>query len=209
MNDLDTLLRSADPGRTSPHARDAAERLAATAPLLATTAPDDRSAGRRVTRPVLVTAVGGALVLTGGLAVAAPSLLDLFGAGSPVVETVELEVPGGSCSVFLNVVPADGAVHADSSGGETSGGSAETFDQAEFDAVEAFLRTHDWSDVMAEAAPFGGTSVTSDGSEGGTVEGSFTSVKEPVEEVLAAHGLNATGSAILVESAECGAGTLP
>jgi hypothetical protein len=213
MDDLTTLLHDADPGHVSTAAGAAAEELASAAPLLAETAPDDRRTGLHATRPVLVGAVVGGLVLTGGLAAAAPSLIDLFSDDSPVVTSVEFEVPSGaaeaSCSLFLNVVPADGQVHADSSGGETSGGSPETFDQAELDAVETFLRTHDWSDVIAEVAPFDGTTVTSDELGGTSLEGSFTSIKDAVEEALAAEGLNASGSAILVETSQCGVGDLP
>ncbi|MBN0038923.1 hypothetical protein JN535_01890 [Cellulosimicrobium cellulans] len=51
--------------------------------------------------------------------------------------------------------------------------------------------------------------MTSDGAGGTTLEGGFTSIKDAVEEVLAQVRLNASGSAILVETAQCGVGDLP
>lgn len=212
MPDLDHLLHAADPADLTPGAGQEARALATHAAALGTepgAAPGAEPRRRRVARPALIGAVAGALVLTGGVATAAPALLDFFGADSPVVSTVRFDVPGAdaSCSVYLNVVPADGTTYTDDSGLDAGGGSAATFDRADFDAVEAFLGTHDWSAVIAEVDPFADTTVESDPAGTTTMRGSVTSISSAVAEVLTDNGLNGTGSAILVETSRCGIGS--
>lgn len=84
-----------------------------------------------------------------------------------MASAVEFEVGSGSasCSAFLNNVPADGTAYTDASGLVTRGGSASTFEQADFEATEAFLREHDWSSVIAQVDPFG--DVTTESRDGG------------------------------------------
>lgn len=207
MPDLDLLLRAADPADLHPTA--VAEALAlATCTAEPGVLPDLRpQRRRRLSRPAVIGAVVGGLVLTGGVAAAAPALFDFFGTDSPVVSTVQFEVPGAdaSCSLFLNVVPADGTTHTDVNGLNAGGGSAATFDRADFDAVEAFVRSHDWSGVVAEVDPFAGTNAGTDPDGTVTVEGNYVpGVSAAVEQVLAENGLNTTRSAILVETTQCG-----
>lgn len=208
--DLDLLLGRADPAAVDSTVAQEATALASCAASLAAVEPRPPGRMRRgLSRPALIGAMAGGLVLTGGVAAAAPTLLDFFAADSPVVDTVRFDLPGGdaSCSVFLNVVPADGTTYTDDSGRDAGGGSAASFDRADFDAVEAFLRTHDWSGLLAQLDPFGGTTVQSDPDGAMTMQGSFNGVSAAVEQVLADNGLNTTNSAILVETARCGVGT--
>lgn len=209
MRDLDQLLRGADPADLDPAVTQEATALASYAAAFAASSDRPTRNRRVLSRPALVAAVAGGLVFTGGVAAAAPTLLDFFAADSPVVSTVRFDVPGAdaSCSVFLNVVPADGTTYTDDSGLDAGGGSAATFDRADFDAVEAFLRSHDWSGVIDQADPFGDTTVEADPDGTVRMQGSYIDISGPVEQVLADNGLNTTKSAILVQTQQCGVGT--
>lgn len=205
MNDLDARLRTADPAASlGPDAAQASINLAARAGTL--TAPSPESWWRR--RPVVVAAVAGGIALA-GTAAAAATVLDLFSPDSDIAVTVEVEMPAGaessaSCTSYLNLVPANGQVYEDNAEGSTSGGSAETFDQADFDATVAYIRERDWSDLVAPTMT-ATTSLTEDGET--ALEGEFGGFAEIIEQELAANGLNTTGSAILVESASCEVGS--
>lgn len=203
MTDLDARLRAADPARLTLDAADAAQDLAGRTAGLA---PGTRRLAR-VRRPVLVGAVVGGLALTGGAAFAAPALLDLFSPSSPIAVTVPLG-DVGSCSAFVNLVPADGVTHTDKSGLDVKEGSAATYDQREFDAAAAFVKSHDWSSVVAGIHPFADVQVTTTGGTS-SVSGAFDTAQltKAVKAVLAQNGLDAGGSAAIVTTGSCGTGS--
>lgn len=207
MNDLDARLRTADPAATlGPDAAQGSVTLAArAAAVTAPAAPAPTSWWRR--RPVVTVLVAGGIALA-GTAAAAVTVLDLFSPNSDIAVTVEFEVPAGaqggaSCTSYLNLVRADGQSYSDNDGFTTSGGSAESFDQADFDATVAYIRERDWTDLVAPTLS-GTTSLTGDGEI--ALEGELGGVAEIVEAELAANGLNSTGSAILVETGSCQVG---
>lgn len=205
--DLDTLLRSADPARST--TSDPAVR-AALADLAADTraVEPDRIAPRRHPARRWVVPATVALVAVGGTAAAFGDAIDLFSPSSPVHLSTWGELgDGGSggCDFFYNAVPADGQPHTDESGVTIQAGSAETFDQDEYDAVVAFLETHDWDSELAgidwDLTEY---AVGDDGSLTGSGSIDSDPLEARVTEVLADHGLNTGGSATLVATAACG-----
>lgn len=200
MTDLDALLRAADPAYLTPDVADAARDLARRTSGLV---PDSRRPGR-VRRPVLVGAVVGALAIAGGMAFAATTHLDLFSPGSPITVTAPLG-DIGSCTVYVNLVPADGETHTDKSGLEVTRGSAATFDQHEFDVTVQFVQRYDWSSVVAKFDHSADVRVTTP--EGpSTVGGVFDprQVTAVVQGVLAQNGIDTGGSAAVVTVSSCG-----
>jgi hypothetical protein len=203
MTDLDARLRAADPANLTLDATHAAQDLAGQVGGLA---PAARRFGR-VRRPVLVGAVVGGLALSGGAAFAAPALIDLFSSSSPIAVTVPLG-DAGSCSLFVNVVPADGATHTDKTGLKITKGSAATFDQREFDATAAFVKSHDWSSVVAGTHPFADVhATTKDGTTSGSGVFDTDQITHAVQAELTQNGLDAGGSAAIVTTGMCGTGT--
>ena len=138
------------------------------------------------------------------------ALLDLFSPSSPIVVTVPFGQVG-SCSAFVNVVPADGATHTDKSGVPVKAeGSAATFDQHEFDAAAAFVRSHDWSAVIAGIHPFAGVQATTTADGTSTMSGGPIDTDQlttAVQATLTQNGLDTGGSAAIVTTGSCGAGT--
>ncbi|MFV0426400.1 MAG: hypothetical protein ACK5KU_05105 [Beutenbergiaceae bacterium] len=202
MDQFEHRLNNADPASAlPPDAIDAARALAARAPALSPVA-----ASRRISRPALTALVASGAILAGTAAATAPIVLDLWSDESPVALTVPIDMPTGtvgeaSCTIFVNLVPADGQVHYDDEGQPLPSGAAEPFSQEEFDAVENFVRNHDWT-VLTEG--FLVTADTFENEDGNAVvQASLEGVSDIVDAELAANGLNESGSAVVVETFSC------
>lgn len=193
MDNLDRLLRSADPATRNERADDAARDLSARASELA-----QEPRRRRPSRPVVIGAVCAlALAITAAATVFRP-WDDAF-----TLVTLDLEVSGEQCSVMVLALPADGTTYPDGRGMVWGGETSETFDQGEFDAVEEFLQTFDWPtwfephEWRISAEPV----TLPDGSPGVSIE--VWPIAPLIEEELAAQGLNSGGSALIYDMLEC------
>ena len=211
--DLDDLLRTADPAPPTTTQGPAVE--SALSGLVASTRASDPTplAARhpsRARRWAIPATVG--LVLVGGTAAAGGGAFDgifnLFSPAAPVHVSTWQELPdggGGGCALFYNALPADGQARTDESGLTIQAGSPETFDQAEYDAVVAFMESYDWETELADIQ--WEDSTLTRGTDGGIYSNGTVDpdlVTDRVTQVLEREGLNPGGSADIVATAMCG-----
>jgi len=124
--------------------------------------------------------------------------------------TTEAADPGATAEsgAASSPAPADTAASGPAIAGPVpiSGGSAATFQESDFTAVVAFLKTYDWNTLVAAAGPFGGlTRATTEHSDTIAFDtfDSSAAIRDGVNAVLESHGLNATGSAIITQVSAC------